>query len=737
MIFFSRTYWAIRLLRLPRLNKFSHDPGMVLVQIDGLSLTQFNKALHKERMPFIANLLKKEKYKLYPFYSGLPSNTPAVQGELFFGVKSAVPSFSFVDHLSGHAVKMQDTSYVEAFESLLKHQGTGLLTNGSSYSNIYTGGAKEAHFCWAKLGWGGVLHAVNPFVFPFLVILYIDIFLRMAVLLVIELLIAVMEGIRGTLKGRSLAQELRFVWLRVLVCVFLRELIVAGVCMDIMRGLPIIHLNFLGYDEQSHCRGPSSAFAHWSMQGIDDAIRRINNVIKQSPYRAYDLWLYSDHGQEATLSYEQLNKQSIEQAIAAFFVGQATVTAMGPVGQIYLKKKVASTELTDIARKLVSELKIPLVLIRQKPDQVMAFTPRGSFILPDQAVAVFGKDHSFLEEIKKDILRICWHVNAGDLTIAGWSVGEKAISFPNESGAHAGMGIEETRGFALLPVDAPLQLKGKQYLRPIDLRRSVQRYLNKEIVNDVVKQEVSNKTLRVMTYNVHGCLGMDGIISIERISRVITRHHPDVIALQELDVGRARSNGIDQVKEIAATLGMKYYFHPVIANQDEHYGNAVLSRYPLTMISMKTLIKHRESKINEPRGTLRVSLEFHGKVIHLINTHLSIWPTEQRLQVIELLANEYQDSCNHQLPFILCGDFNATPGSFVYRTISKYLKDSQASLIGHRPCGTWFGRYPLTQIDHVFTNSLFDVKAITVPRTSLDKTASDHLPVIVDLSFKK
>ena len=70
-----------------------------------------------------------------------------------------------------------------------------------------------------------------------------------------------------------------------------------------------------------------------------------------------------------------------------------------------------------------------------------------------------------------------------------------------------------------------------------------------------------------------------------------------------------------------------------------------------------------------------------------------------------------------------------------YRAICGQLRDSQTMLQGHRPHRTWFGRYPLTQIDYIFLTPQFKVKAIAVPRTALDKMASDHLPLVADLEL--
>jgi endonuclease/exonuclease/phosphatase family metal-dependent hydrolase len=773
---FSRTHWAILLLRLPKLTEPTGDPGLVMVQIDGLSLTQFNRALQKNNLPFLKKLLRDERYVLHTFYSGLSSNTPAVQSELFYGIKGCIPAFYFMDRKLGTAVKMMDPNYVQEFEARLKEKAeTPLLAGGSAYSNIFTGGAKEAHFCWAHLGWGGVLHAANPVVFPFLIILYFDIFVRMFFLLIAEFFIALYDCIRGTLKGRLFFRELELVWIRVLICILLRELIVVGACMDIMRGLPVIHLNFLGYDEQAHGRGPSSRVAHWALQGIDSAIQKIHHVIKQAPYREYDLWVYSDHGQDRTTPYFVQHGRTLEQAVEELFgkteevnlssrnvrsresravllnkkikpkkpptdfgSAEALVTAMGPLGQIYVKRKLQKSEYDTYAKRIVSELKIPLVMVLYPPKRVLAYTPRGIFVLPEQTAEVFGEDHPFLEEIKEDLIRVCYHSDAGEFIIAGWCKGEPAISFPLEYGAHAGMSIEETRAFALLPIDAPVKPKKETYLRPLDLREAALRFLNRDALEPFFSySEAVNKHLRLMSYNVHGCLGMDSHISTERIARVIARQNPDVVALQELDVGRLRSRGIDQVVRIARNLEMEYHFHPAFRYEDEQYGNAILSRFPMALIKMGVLPKLAEKQRYESRGAMWVSIDFQGTKIQIINTHLSVWPQERLLQINNLLSEEWLGHHDCYGPVILCGDFNALPGSTVYRKICQRLNDSQAILAGHRPHRTWFGNYPIGQIDHIFVTSEFQVDSIVVPRTTLDRLASDHLPLIVDLKFSQ
>src|SRR5678810_1134499 len=91
--------------------------------------------------------------------------------------------------------------------------------------------------------------------------------------------------------------------------------------------------------------------------------------------------------------------------------------------------------------------------------------------------------------------------------------------------------------------------------------------------------------LRVATYNVHGCVGMDRQRSESRIAEVIASMSADIVGLQELDLGRSRSSHADQAALIAAQLGWKYHFHPAMRSGDEQYGNAIVSRFPIAPVS--------------------------------------------------------------------------------------------------------------------------------------------------------
>ncbi len=782
--FFSRSEWLARWLKLPIFEGTASRPGLLMIQLDGFSRREFEKALAKGELPFMKRLLQREHYQLKTLYSGLPSSTPAVQAELFYGVKQAVPAFSFKDpHLERIIRMFEPEAAVQLEKRLLAEGDEPLLREGSAYSNVYTGGAAEAHFCPGALGWGPSLRRANPLVILVLLLSNAYSFLRTALLLLLECCLAFVDFFRGVNLGHNFLKELKFVPTRVAICILLRELIVIGAKIDIVRGLPIIHLNFLGYDEQAHRRGPDSQFAHWTLKGIDDAVKRLWSAAGRSKWRHYDVWIYSDHGQARVMSYEQQQGHSINEAVRETFqhlnefngvawadgaetiqtqrvnlLGGdrfqkllsrrtshssenseelAAVVALGPVGFIYPTRELAVAESKFVARELTGKYGVPAVIFRQEEGKLQVCTAESDFGLAGQEERLFGADHPFLGEIEKDLAALCRHPGAGAFTLLGWCAGAKGLSFAVERGAHAGIRIEETEAFSLLPGDTEIPAREKAYLGMQDLRRAALHHLGREKLLPVSvggrSHRESGKSLRVMTYNVHGCVGMDGKLAPERIARVIARVRPDVVALQELDVGRARSGGMDQAHLIAHYLEMDYHFHPALHLEEERYGDAILTHLPLRLIKAGPLPTLADKPYLEPRGALWVAIDWHGTEIQILNTHLGLLAAERMAQIKVLLGREWLAGCPAEMPLVLCGDFNAGPSSPVCYRISQGLRGVQSVTGRLRSKKTFPSRLPVIRIDHIFISKKLTVNRTLVPRSALTMVASDHLPLIAEL----
>jgi endonuclease/exonuclease/phosphatase family metal-dependent hydrolase len=238
---------------------------------------------------------------------------------------------------------------------------------------------------------------------------------------------------------------------------------------------------------------------------------------------------------------------------------------------------------------------------------------------------------------------------------------------------------------------------------------------------------------RILTYNVRHCRGTDGRVSPARIAEVIASCRPDIVALQELDVGRARTGRVDQAEAIARDLRMHMLFHPSIQVMEEQYGNAILTTRPATLIKAAPLPGRAGL---EPRGALWASVQLDDDPFQIINTHLGLRRLERLLQIETLLGPDWLGHPACREPVVLVGDFNALPRSGAYRRLTERLADAQVRQ-GTRPIATFPSRWPLARLDHVFVLGPIDVMRAQAVRTPLARIASDHLPLVVEFRIAR
>jgi endonuclease/exonuclease/phosphatase family metal-dependent hydrolase len=254
---------------------------------------------------------------------------------------------------------------------------------------------------------------------------------------------------------------------------------------------------------------------------------------------------------------------------------------------------------------------------------------------------------------------------------------------------------------------------------------------------NVTNIPASQAKLRVATYNVHGCVGMDRQRSEARIAEVIAQMSVDIVALQELDLGRRRSAGADQTEMIAEQLGWFSHFHSAMRRDDEHYGNAILSRYQLTFRRAVELPGRPPFFCRENRAAIEVNIETNLGKIHIINTHLGLGWRERFVQAQLFTNAEWRAAIAGDTPLILLGDFNSLRGSRPYRTLNRHLRDVRDLINATGPIRTFPTRFPVLAVDHIFVNRALQPLSLTVHRSPLARIASDHFPLMVEfvLSF--
>lgn len=235
--------------------------------------------------------------------------------------------------------------------------------------------------------------------------------------------------------------------------------------------------------------------------------------------------------------------------------------------------------------------------------------------------------------------------------------------------------------------------------------------------------------VRILTYNVHSCRGTDRRLAPERIAEVIAATEADVACLQELDAGRRRTGHIHQAQTIAASLAMQFEFFPAIRTASESYGDAIVSRHPMTLVRAGEL--PRASRWSEPRGVLWVEVAAEGARWQVLNTHLGLGRGERQAQARALAA--WIDAALAAPPVVFCGDLNSRAGSAVHALLGGKLREAQACVRGirQRTFATWL---PWICLDYIYVSADVAVASAAVVTDARARVASDHFPLVAQLA---
>jgi endonuclease/exonuclease/phosphatase family metal-dependent hydrolase len=228
--------------------------------------------------------------------------------------------------------------------------------------------------------------------------------------------------------------------------------------------------------------------------------------------------------------------------------------------------------------------------------------------------------------------------------------------------------------------------------------------------------------MRIVTYNVHKCRGMDGRTSAVRIAEVLREVAPDIIALQEVME--------HQAEIISAELRMPYALGENRKHRGYAYGNVVLSRFAIRTVRNYDLsVRGREE-----RGCLRADLAIDGTVLHIFNVHLGTALIERRVQGRKLIAPELLNDTAIESPRIVLGDFNEWTRGLATRLLRSHLESADVRGHLHRS-RTYPGVLPFLHLDHIYYDPELHLERLTLHRTRKALVASDHLPLIGDFMW--
>ena len=226
------------------------------------------------------------------------------------------------------------------------------------------------------------------------------------------------------------------------------------------------------------------------------------------------------------------------------------------------------------------------------------------------------------------------------------------------------------------------------------------------------------RQMRIMSYNIHICKGMDKALDIERIAGVINGVNPDFVGLQEVDSVAQRSDFVFQAKELGRLTGMHYFFAPAKEHKSGgQYGVAALVKQK--PISFKYIPLPGEEEVR----TFLI-LEFEDYL--LCNTHFSL-RSNSRKESIEIIRKAMAE---YGKPAILTGDFNMSP---ISEETKQMLSDWE--VLSDTTKFTFPSKGPRRTIDYIWGYGKDNKYEVLKYEVLNEPVASDHQPLYADIKF--
>lgn len=275
--------------------------GLIVVQIDGLAHKVLQEALQAGAMPHLSRLIERDEHRLERWWCGVPSSTPAIQGGLMYGNNWDVPAFRWYDKAGRRSWVAKHPRDARQLQDRLSADRPGILEGGSSYVNIFDGGARLSLFTISALGGERFFENARGMSIVILMLLSPLRLLRTAAASLWEFMRDLWQRLAGRFDTRVGPRRRPFslsaAFLQTCASIVFQELQTFGVLLDVYRRVPAIYTNYCGYDDVAHQLGPLDGETLRVLRGIDRRIREIDVTRRRfADRRAYDLIVLSDHG---------------------------------------------------------------------------------------------------------------------------------------------------------------------------------------------------------------------------------------------------------------------------------------------------------------------------------------------------------------------------------------------------------------------------------------------------------
>ncbi|OQX17111.1 MAG: hypothetical protein BWK76_10715 [Desulfobulbaceae bacterium A2] len=225
---------------------------------------------------------------------------------------------------------------------------------------------------------------------------------------------------------------------------------------------------------------------------------------------------------------------------------------------------------------------------------------------------------------------------------------------------------------------------------------------------------------RIATYNIHQCVGMDGIRDPRRIAAVLNEIDADIVALQEVTSHPQMSD--DMLAYLATAAVMVPIEGFTLTSAGSRYGNALLSKLPVSAVNLIDI----SMRGREPRGVIEVEFNFNRKTVGLWATHLGLAIRERHQQINTLL--KVIDAANADVS-ILLGDLNEwLPWCRPLLALHRWFTATQSP-------ATFPSRRPFLKLDRIWVRPVDGLTTLRAHSTKLSRVASDHLPLVAEVAL--
>ncbi len=235
-------------------------------------------------------------------------------------------------------------------------------------------------------------------------------------------------------------------------------------------------------------------------------------------------------------------------------------------------------------------------------------------------------------------------------------------------------------------------------------------------------------SVRVATYNIHGCVGIDRQYNPERVAAVLRDIDADIVCLQEVSARRRAGRHADQWSCFAEATGCRALLGAGLRDRRRRIGNAILTRFPA--LAVRTIDLSIPGLA--PRGAIDADLLVGGRKLRVIATHFGLSALERRLQagrLIAALAEPHAIGPAAAATVLLMGDLNEWRGrGGVVGVFDRRLGPSESA----RTFPSWM---PVLPLDRIYADGPAVLGEIAVCRSPLARLASDHLPLTGRLSW--